>query len=158
MTTLQVWQCGGQVLIATCSRVGHVFRKVSPYTWPGGVAKILNHNTMRTVEVWMDDHKNFFYAINPSKVSLPKFYCGKLWSNFLVVWLRKWFVSIQSRWFLEIVFAVRPKIPIFSLIWWTLKFYTCFQCAWNDKKYYTRKKTLYFLFPNRFLNCTLKTC
>ena len=60
--------CGGQVLIATCSRVGHVFRKVSPYTWPGGVVKILNHNTMRTVEVWMDDHKNFFYKINPSKV------------------------------------------------------------------------------------------
>ena len=63
--------CGGQVLIATCSRVGHVFRKVSPYSWPGGVVKILNHNTMRTVEVWMDHYKNFFYKINPSKV----FFC-----------------------------------------------------------------------------------
>ena len=66
--------CGGQVLIATCSRVGHVFRKVSPYTWPGGVVKILNHNTMRTVEVWMDHYKNFFYKINPSKV----FSCFKI--------------------------------------------------------------------------------
>ncbi len=82
MATLQVWQCGGQVLIATCSRVGHVFRKVSPYSWPGGVAKILNHNTMRTVEVWMGNHKNFFYAINPSKVFFPKFYCGKFWSYY----------------------------------------------------------------------------
>jgi len=61
----QVWMCGGQVLIATCARVGHVFRKVSPYTWPGGVVKILNHNTLRTVEVWMDRHKEFFYKINP---------------------------------------------------------------------------------------------
>ena len=61
----QVWQCGGQVLIATCSRVGHVFRKVSPYSWPGGVVKILNHNTLRTVNVWMDEYKDFFLKINP---------------------------------------------------------------------------------------------
>ena len=65
----KVWMCGGKVLIATCSRVGHVFRKVSPYTWPGGVVNILNHNTMRTVEVWMDDHKDFFYKLNPSQYS-----------------------------------------------------------------------------------------
>ena len=62
----QVWQCGGAVLIATCSRVGHVFRKVSPYTWPGGVVRILNHNTLRTVHVWMDEYKDFFLKINPS--------------------------------------------------------------------------------------------
>ena len=64
---IQVWQCGGQVLISTCSRVGHVFRKVSPYTWPGGVVKILNHNTLRTVHVWMDEYRDFFLKINPSK-------------------------------------------------------------------------------------------
>lgn len=62
----QVWQCGGAVLIATCSRVGHVFRKVSPYSWPGGVVRILNHNTLRTVHVWMDEYKEFFLRINPS--------------------------------------------------------------------------------------------
>jgi len=58
------------VLISTCSRVGHVFRKVSPYTWPGGVVNILNHNTMRTAEVWMDKHKEFFYKVNPCKSRL----------------------------------------------------------------------------------------
>ncbi|XP_013383815.1 polypeptide N-acetylgalactosaminyltransferase 1 [Lingula anatina] len=62
---LHVWMCGGQIVISTCSRVGHVFRKVSPYSWPGGVVKILNHNAMRTVEVWLDDYKDFFYKINP---------------------------------------------------------------------------------------------
>ncbi|KAI0227459.1 Polypeptide N-acetylgalactosaminyltransferase 13 [Lamellibrachia satsuma] len=63
--SFRVWMCGGQVLIATCSRVGHVFRKVSPYTWPGGVARILNHNTRRTAEVWMDEYRDFFYKFNP---------------------------------------------------------------------------------------------
>lgn len=64
--SFRVWMCGGQVLISTCSRVGHVFRKVSPYTWPGGVVQILNRNTLRTVNVWMDKHKEFFYKMNPA--------------------------------------------------------------------------------------------
>lgn len=59
--------CGGKIYIVTCSRVGHVFRKTSPYSWPGGVGRIINHNTQRIVEVWMDDYKDFFYQINPSK-------------------------------------------------------------------------------------------
>ena len=57
--------CGGKIYIVTCSRVGHVFRKTSPYSWPGGVARIINHNTQRIVEVWMDEYKEFFYKINP---------------------------------------------------------------------------------------------
>ena len=56
------------MLIATCSRVGHVFRKVSPYSWPGGVAKILHHNTQRTVQVWMDEYKEFYYKISPGEL------------------------------------------------------------------------------------------
>ncbi|KAK7479267.1 hypothetical protein BaRGS_00029515, partial [Batillaria attramentaria] len=63
--SFRVWMCGGQILIVTCSRVGHVFRKTSPYSWPGGVARIINHNTQRIVEVWMDEYKDFFYKINP---------------------------------------------------------------------------------------------
>ena len=51
----------------TCSRVGHVFRKISPYSWPGGVARIINHNTQRIATVWMDDYKDFFYKLNPGK-------------------------------------------------------------------------------------------
>ena len=71
---VQVWMCGGKVLISTCSRVGHVFRKVSPYTWPGGVVNILNHNTMRTAEVWMDKHKEFFYKVNPCESKFCRLY------------------------------------------------------------------------------------
>ncbi|ESO00152.1 hypothetical protein HELRODRAFT_113279 [Helobdella robusta] len=63
--SFRVWMCGGQVLIVTCSRVGHVFRETSPYSWPGGVVHILDNNFLRTVEVWMDEYKEFFYKANP---------------------------------------------------------------------------------------------
>ncbi|CAD5111402.1 DgyrCDS712 [Dimorphilus gyrociliatus] len=71
--SFRIWQCGGEIMIVTCSRVGHVFRKLSPYSWPGGVAKILNTNTRRTVEVWMDSYKEFFYKVNPDCVrTIPR--------------------------------------------------------------------------------------
>ncbi|XP_012944657.1 polypeptide N-acetylgalactosaminyltransferase 1 isoform X2 [Aplysia californica] len=63
--SFRIWMCGGKIFIVTCSRVGHVFRKTSPYSWPGGVGRIINHNTQRIVEVWMDEYKDFFYKINP---------------------------------------------------------------------------------------------
>ena len=63
--SFRLWQCGGEILIVTCSRVGHVFRKVSPYEWPGGVSYVLNHNSMRTAMVWMDEYKDFYLRITP---------------------------------------------------------------------------------------------
>lgn len=66
----QVWMCGGQVEIATCSHVGHVFRKSTPYTFPGGTSKIVNHNNARLAEVWLDEWKEFYYSINPGQTHL----------------------------------------------------------------------------------------
>lgn len=63
--TMQVWQCGGQLEIIPCSHVGHVFRDKSPYTFPGGVSKIVLHNAARVAEVWMDEWRDFYYAMNP---------------------------------------------------------------------------------------------
>ncbi|KAI1296608.1 Polypeptide N-acetylgalactosaminyltransferase 1 [Halotydeus destructor] len=65
--SLRIWQCGGRIEIAPCSHVAHLFRKSSPYTFPreGGVATVLYANLARAAEAWMDDHKNFFYQINP---------------------------------------------------------------------------------------------
>ena len=64
---VQVWMCGGIVEIATCSHVGHVFRKTTPYSFPGGTARIVNHNNARLAEVWLDQWKEFYYELNPGR-------------------------------------------------------------------------------------------
>ena len=53
--------------IVPCSHVGHIFRKSSPYTFRPGkeVADVLYTNLARVSEVWMDDWRDFFYALNP---------------------------------------------------------------------------------------------
>ncbi len=66
----QIWQCGGTLEIVTCSHVGHVFRKATPYTFPGGTGQIINKNNRRLAEVWMDEFKNFFYIISPGQSRL----------------------------------------------------------------------------------------
>ncbi|KAH8392319.1 hypothetical protein KR215_006027 [Drosophila sulfurigaster] len=63
--SFRVWMCGGVLEIAPCSRVGHVFRKSTPYTFPGGTTEIVNHNNARLVEVWLDDWKEFYYSFYP---------------------------------------------------------------------------------------------
>ncbi|XP_014220951.1 polypeptide N-acetylgalactosaminyltransferase 5 [Trichogramma pretiosum] len=100
--SFRVWQCGGILEISPCSHVGHVFRDKSPYTFPGGVSKIVLHNAARVAEVWMDEWRDFYYAMNPGARSVK---VGDVTSRLK---LRETLQCKSFRWYLENIYPESP--------------------------------------------------
>lgn len=63
--------CGGSLQLVQCSRIGHFYR-VSTYSFDGSQNDIITRNSKRLAEVWLDDTKDFLYAMYPSKFSVLK--------------------------------------------------------------------------------------
>ena len=68
--SFKIWMCGGRLVDAPCSRIGHIYRKFVPYTIP--VSGGPNYNFKRVIEVWMDEYKEYFYKRRPSVRYLSK--------------------------------------------------------------------------------------
>ena len=56
------WLCGGEIVVARDSRVGHMFRDKSPYVIN---TTQIHVNKARAVDVWFDDWIEYYYRANP---------------------------------------------------------------------------------------------
>ncbi|XP_075234604.1 N-acetylgalactosaminyltransferase 6-like isoform X2 [Lycorma delicatula] len=62
--SFKIWQCGGRMVDAPCSRVGHIYRKFAPFPNPG-IGDFVGRNYRRVAEVWMDEYAEYIYMRRP---------------------------------------------------------------------------------------------
>ncbi|CAJ0580789.1 unnamed protein product, partial [Mesorhabditis spiculigera] len=66
--SIRTWLCGGRVVVAPCSRIGHVFRMRRPYKSKPKTKAVFDtnlYNSARTAKVWLGNYEKHFLAANP---------------------------------------------------------------------------------------------
>lgn len=63
--SIRIWTCGGTLLFAPCSKVGHIFRHGYPYDFMGDHFQTVLFNYKRVAKVWMDADEEFYYKLRP---------------------------------------------------------------------------------------------
>ncbi|KAI0980789.1 hypothetical protein GJ496_004323 [Pomphorhynchus laevis] len=71
--SFKVWMCGGRIVTAVCSHVGHIFRSRSPYSW-GSIKHVLMRNLLRLALVWLDDFAQIYINKVPKHLRNVSFY------------------------------------------------------------------------------------
>lgn len=103
--SFKIWQCGGQMLDAPCSRVGHIYRKFAPFPNPG-IGDFVGKNYRRVAEVWMDEYAEYLYKRRPQYRSIDP---GDLTEQKAI---RERLQCKPFRWFMEeVAFDLVKKYP-----------------------------------------------
>ncbi|XP_072383156.1 N-acetylgalactosaminyltransferase 6-like [Diabrotica undecimpunctata] len=103
--SFKIWQCGGQMYDAPCSRVGHIYRKYAPFPNPGK-GDFVGRNYKRVAEVWMDEYAQYLYTRKPHWKTLDE---GDLTAQRAI---REKLQCKSFKWFMEtIAFDLPLKYP-----------------------------------------------
>lgn len=105
--------------ILPCSHVGHLFRHAK-YSFEGDEELIKSVNHVRFVEVWMEKHKEFFYAKNRGETLRMKLRIFRflIAHNLRFVSLNPYRGQIHNAWRFEqsIPIATRFEMQTFPLV------------------------------------------
>jgi polypeptide N-acetylgalactosaminyltransferase len=106
--SFKIWQCGGQMFDAPCSRVGHIYRGSMPFSNPRGDKDFVTRNFKRVAEVWMDEYKQYLYMRKPNLYN--RMDAGDLTKQKEI---RNRLQCKSFKWFLEeVAYDLIPKFPL----------------------------------------------
>ncbi|XP_055371879.1 N-acetylgalactosaminyltransferase 6-like [Condylostylus longicornis] len=104
--SFKIWMCGGEMIDAPCSRVGHIYRGAVPFKNPR-TNDYLHKNYKRVAEVWMDEYAKYLYDRDPERYN--RIDAGDLTKQKAI---RRNLQCKSFKWFMqEIAFDLPRKYP-----------------------------------------------